>query len=414
MCLIPNRLMSAALPLLALTLAITSPARGEGDSTSQTINAPAHRGGLYVKIQLPKQSKMSKLKPGDSIEGTLARDVYSADHKVFSSGNHVRLSVDHLERRRRVPNDHWPWIVKAFTPRHENYPVFNQATVIDSASESALSVSVISIARTREIHSRARVKQLSPATPNAQKTSSTAGPTMILEAFPTNDSHLAAPDASPAVDLQKLALLPPGTRCRIVLMDSVSASKSKPGDAISARLLEPVLLDSQVVLPAGSTFEGKVLKRMPPRMLSRSGSLNLAFTSIVLPQGNRLQISASLSGAVINQGSHTRLDREGILHGERPGRAWMAINLGMTAGISKEVDDGMQLLIEALVSSATDASTAGTSRIVSSCVSGIYMATRHGRDVVLPRFSEMEITIDRGVSMSPNPTVASASTPAAK
>jgi hypothetical protein len=79
----------------------------------------------------------------------------------------------------------------------------------------------------------------------------------------------------------------------------------------------------------------------------------------------------------------------------------------MTAGISKEVDDGVQLVIEAIVATATDASTAGTSRIVSSCVSGIYMATRKGRDIVLPRFTEMEITIDRPLSVSTTPVIAS-------
>ena len=78
----------------------------------------------------------------------------------------------------------------------------------------------------------------------------------------------------------------------------------------------------------------------------------------------------------------------------------MAINLGVTAGVAKEVDDGLQLVIEAIVSTATDASTAGTARIVSSCVSGIYMATRHGRDVVLPRFTEMDIALDRPVSLN--------------
>jgi hypothetical protein len=95
------------------------------------------------------------------------------------------------------------------------------------------------------------------------------------------------------------------------------------------------------------------------------------------------------------------MDAEGGLHGEHPGAAWMAINIGMTAGISKEVDDGVQLVIEAILSTATDASTAGTARIISSCVSGIYMATRRGRDVVLPRFSEMEISLDRPVSLIP-------------
>jgi len=86
----------------------------------------------------------------------------------------------------------------------------------------------------------------------------------------------------------------------------------------------------------------------------------------------------------------------------------MAINLGVTAGIAKEVDDGTQLVIEALVSTATDASTAGTSRIVASCVSGIFMITRHGRDVVLPRFTEMEISLDRALSLTKPRAVGSA------
>jgi hypothetical protein len=79
----------------------------------------------------------------------------------------------------------------------------------------------------------------------------------------------------------------------------------------------------------------------------------------------------------------------------------------MTAGLGKVADDGMQLVIEAIVSTATDVSTAGTGRIVASCVSGIYLATRHGRDVMLPRFSEMDITLERPISLDSRPTIAS-------
>ncbi len=169
---------------------------------------------------------------------------------------------------------------------------------------------------------------------------------------------------------------------------------------MQARLLEPVLLNSKVVLPAGSLFEGRVAKKTPPRWLSRAGSLYLTFTQLTVPGGNRVPIAASLAGAELDARSHTRMDAEGRLHGERPGKAWMAINLGVTAGISKEVDDGVQLLVEAIVSTATDASTAGTARIASTCVSALYLATRHGRDVVLPRFTEMDISLDRPVSLA--------------
>jgi hypothetical protein len=188
----------------------------------------------------------------------------------------------------------------------------------------------------------------------------------------------------------------------------VSASKSKPGDLVQARLIEPVLVNSRVVLPAGSLFQGEVVKRTPPRWGSRSGSLYLTFTSVTLPGGNLVQIAASLAGAELDRGSHTRIDSEGQLRGERPGKAWMAINIGVTAGLAKEVDDATQLIIEAIVSTATDASTAGTSRIVSSCISGLYMVSRRGRDVVLPRFTEMDISLDRPLSLTRNAEAAAA------
>jgi len=160
-----------------------------------------------------------------------------------------------------------------------------------------------------------------------------------------------------------------------------------------------VSLNEKVAIPAGSLVRGKVVKRTPPRMLSRAGSLNLTFTEITTPEGSRVPIAAYPAGAELNQRSHTRIDREGGLHGERPGKAWMAINFGMSAGAGKVADDGIQLVIEAIVSTATDVSTAGTGRIVAACASGIFMATRHGRDVMLPRFSEMEITLERDVSI---------------
>jgi hypothetical protein len=183
-------------------------------------------------------------------------------------------------------------------------------------------------------------------------------------------------------------------------LQSVSASKSHAGDPVQARLLEPVALDSHVILPAGSMFEGNVIAATPPRMLSRAGSLSLTFTHLTLPEGNHLPVSASLTAVEVNRGSHTKVDAEGRLHGDRPGAAWMLINSGVTAGIAKEVDDGTQLVMEAILSGATDASTAGTARIAGTVVSGIFMLTRHGRDVILPNLTEMNIVLNRPLPLN--------------
>ena len=419
--------LTVVLTLLAVGLASCPTWCSAADDTASRAQTPTAAGsGLYVKVRLSNSVRMSKLKSGDTVEGALSRDVYSADRKLFSSGSGVRLTVDHLEKRKRDRNDHWPWVVNVFTPRHENYPVFKNATVIQGGSDSTLQVSLVSVSRMREVHAKAKTKKSSQPSgadngavvvsqTNAKKPSTS---TMVLEAFGVGDvpsSENALPGtASNDLDQNTIArsdvassgTLPAGTHCRILLLGQVSASKSKPGDVVEARLIEPVLLNSKVVLPAGSLVEGKVLKKTPPRWLSRAGSLYLTFTEVQLPGGPQLPIAASLAGTELDERSHTKMDAEGRLHGEHPGRAWMAINLGMTAGIAKEVDDGLQLAIEAIVSTATDVSTAGTGRIASSCASAIYMATRHGRDVILPRFTEMDISMDRPLSVGTPPTAA--------
>jgi hypothetical protein len=375
-------------------------------------NLASSNSSLYVKVQLDSQLKLSKLKPGDVVDGKLARDVYSSDREVFPAGSRARLTVDHLEKRRRIPNDHWPGVIKLFTPRHQLYPVFKTAVISGPNGETTLQVAVISVSRRREVHAQAKKQGSGPqagnvevSAPNAEHGSEkTIAQTMILEAFPADSqgsaSTAANGTASEAPDVSGMEALPAGTTCKILLLADVSASKSKPGDLVQARLIEPVLLNSHVVLPAGTLIEGKVVKKTPPRWGSRAGSLALTFTGLTLPGGNLMPIAASLSGAELDRRSHTKIDAEGQLRGEHPGKAWMAINIGVTAGLAKEADDTLQIIIEAIVSTATDASTAGVGRIAAAAVSGIYIVSRKGRDVVIPRFTEMQISLDRPLSVT--------------
>jgi hypothetical protein len=401
--------------LLAVAVSMGSITCSAGDESAPGAQKPPSPGSsLYVKVQLDSPLKLSKLKPGDVVEGKLSRNVYSSDHEVFAAGSNVHLPVDRMEKRKREPNDHWPGVIKLFTPRHENYPVFKTATISGTNGESSLQVSLISISRRREVHAQAKKKGSGPQAGNvevsppntAKESQKTIAPTMILEASTLDGLELpslssgAESAGSPAPDVSVNEILPPGTVCKILLLGDVSASKSMPGDAVQARLIEPVLLNSRLVLPAGTVVEGKVMKKTPPRWGSRAGSLALTFTGVTLPGGNLIPIAASLSQAELDRRSHTKIDSEGELRGEHPGKAWMAINLGVTAGIAKEADDTFQLIFEAIVSTATDASTAGTARIISSCASGIYMITRKGRDVVVPRFTELEISLDRPLSVT--------------
>jgi hypothetical protein len=401
-------------------------------STGQAINSQpdlALQSSVYVKVQLAKTVKISALKPGDVIEGKLAQDVYSGDRELFPSGSPVRLTVDKLGRRRRVPNDYWPWVIKVFIPRHENYPTFQSATVsLPDGKEVPLRVSLIFINRETEVLTQAKTKKgTRPASsmtqpgetvatetaPPAETGSKTArsknagpkdsGPLVTLEAVSPLETTVVSSESSNRFALPGPVTLATGTQAKIILLGGVSASKSRPGDSFQARLVEPVRLDSKIVLPEGTLLGGKVLKSTPPRMLSRAGSLLVTFTDVILPGRPGIPAVASVAAVELDQRSHTKIDPEGKMQGDRPGRAWMALNIGVTAGIAKVTDDSMQLIIEAMVSTATDASTAGTARIVGICASSLFLLTRHGRDVVLPRFTEMNVSFDRPVFLPGSP-----------
>ena len=389
------------------------------DATQQDLSASY--SNLYVKVRLDSNMKASALKPGDVVQGNLSQDVYSRDKQLFPAGSRVHLVVDKLEQRRRKPNDHWPWVVNVFTPRHEKYPTFQSAHVSAAdGTEVPLRVSLLSIGEAVEVRARSkkdkseqhpggsptpdeRVVSIASPSPKqtADDTRGSSTPTANFEASILKSEPLpAVGQARASLPSGQNATIPAGTQARVILLGGVSASKSREGEPFRARLVQPVYAGDMLVLPEGSVFEGKVVKSARPRMLSRAGSVLLSFTAVTGPSGTAEPIAASITGVELDRRSHTQVDTEGQLRGDRPGKAWMVMNLGVTGGLAKVTDDSAQLLVEAIVSTATDVSTAGTARIAGACVSGVFMLTRHGRDVVLPQYTEMNIMFDRPASLS--------------
>lgn len=369
---------------------------------------------LFLKVQLDSSVKLSSLKVGESVEGKLTRDVFSPENRVFVSGSQIQLKVARVERKRKTLSGKWPWVAKIFMPHQENFPVFNNAAIsMPDGTKSEIRASLLFSNRSKQVvppSSRRHNKTEKSASVDANSTDATSGnthsgprrPVLYLEAYRNTDEALEISEPTHADSLSSV-VLPAGTVCRVLLMEDVSASKNHVGDEIHARLLEPIVSDSHIAIPVGSLFVGRVIKAVRPRIPSRAGFLTIAFDSVQLSEGHHIPLSASLASVNVDTGSPLKMDREGRLHGSRPGALWMLINGGVAGGIAKEVDDGTQLLVEALISTATDASTAGTARIAGSVVSGLYMLTRKGHDVVLPNHTEMGITLNRPLTITAEP-----------
>ena len=377
---------------------------------------------LYVKVQIPDSKETRKIKPGQMIDGKLIQGVYSGSEELFPPASRIALTVKGFQRCRKAPSNRWPGVAAIFRPRYKNCPTFESGRVfLAGGQDIPLKLSLLSMGREKHVRAQKRAKtsrvSKTPASQGAidvqpelaaqgaegTRVEKRAGLALTFKAAKEIEGgdDGARPGGMPSSsDPSRPPVIAAGTSAKVVLLDSLSASKNHPGELFHARLIEPVRDGTVVILPEGSVLEGAVVKVVRPRTLSRSGSMLLSFNRLILLDGSSAALSASVTGAQLDQSSEANIDPEGGVHGSRPGALWMLINLGTTAGMAKLADDGTQLLVEAIVSTATDASTAGTARIVSTCVSGLFLITRRGRDVVLPQFIEMDVAFNHSFSLT--------------
>jgi hypothetical protein len=387
-------------------------------SLPEALSARPKSGGpkahtlLFVEVHLNSTVKFSHLKTGDVLGGKVVRNAFSGYRLMIPAGTRVSLRVSGMERRRKESSDNWPWPAEHFRSKSEKFPTFDLLTASLPAGGNA-SFPVSLVTAYDEIHLTAKAveggksgnRTQQPSTVKSQEKAGKHGRCSMLELVveanpPTGGAATTAAagspsDKGPPTEIETLAA---GTETRIALVGRLSASRSRPGDPFKAILAEPLRLSSGEIVPEGSLFEGHVGKSTPPRWLSRPGSLYLTFNRLVLPSGTSFPIAASVVGAEASRNTRMEVDSEGGLSGGNPGKKRLLVDVGVGFGLSKVADDGFQLIAEALVSTATDASTAGTARLIGMAVGGFFFIRRHGRNVVLPPYTMINIRFDRSPS----------------
>jgi hypothetical protein len=87
----------------------------------------------------------------------------------------------------------------------------------------------------------------------------------------------------------------------------VGSASSHPGDAVTARILDPVIVGERVALPAGSRVHGRVSDAVPARkgLREKAGGLTLSFERVVTPIGAGASISETLTRIGSGSGNKT-------------------------------------------------------------------------------------------------------------
>ncbi|HVG20535.1 MAG TPA: hypothetical protein VNI02_15905, partial [Blastocatellia bacterium] len=92
----------------------------------------------------------------------------------------------------------------------------------------------------------------------------------------------AAPAYSQAA---REATIEPETKAKVVLQTRLSSKLSEVGDTISAVIDEPLYVNSQLVIPRGTEFHGRVTSVTPAKRGHKAATLAIAFERIAMPWG---------------------------------------------------------------------------------------------------------------------------------
>ena len=181
---------------------------------------------------------------------------------------------------------------------------------------------------------------------------------------------------------------PPGTIVSATLSSPVSSEYARVGDRFMATLGAPIMGGNSVILPAGSQIEGQVVMARPSGRAGRNGELEVRFTSAMLPNGQRVPLSARIQTE----------DGTGIIKGgstaSRLGKA--ALTTGIGAGLGAALGTAMGPLSGGHVGrGAIYGTTLGAG------MGALGAAVQKGVPAVLDSSSPINIVLDQPLTTTP-------------
>jgi type IV secretion system protein VirB10 len=185
-----------------------------------------------------------------------------------------------------------------------------------------------------------------------------------------------------ALGAEDTLTLPAGSNLNVRLTTTLSTRTNQNGDPWMAQVVEPIISGGEEVVPTGSTVEGQVTYVKSPGRVKGVGEMRLVAESITTTAGARYVISASLEDAQGAEGAKVK--------GEE----------GTIKGPSSKKDDAVKTGIGAGVGAGVGAIAAGGTGAlygagIGAGVGLIRSLFKRGKDVVLPRGTDMTFVISR-------------------
>jgi hypothetical protein len=94
--------------------------------------------------------------------------------------------------------------------------------------------------------------------------------------------------------------VPAGTALIVRLDTTLATFSNRAGDPFRSSLTQPVVVNGQTALPAGTVIEGRVTKISEPRRISGKPTIGILPEAVILPTGERYYLDATLTDTNIH------------------------------------------------------------------------------------------------------------------
>jgi hypothetical protein len=188
----------------------------------------------------------------------------------------------------------------------------------------------------------------------------------------------------------RIATVPANTRFTGTLSSGVLSSElNKVGDQINLNVDQPLMsADNQIIIPTGSKISGKVTEVQAAGRTGKPGTLDIAFTEIVTPDGQRYTIQGSVA------------TEDGMLRGDTT-KGRILKSAGVTAigaGLGAALGTAMGPLSGGKVGKGAIYGTA-----VGAGAGALAAAAKKGKEVSISSGDKLEIKLDQPITVQVNP-----------
>jgi hypothetical protein len=126
------------------------------------------------------------------------------------------------------------------------------------------------------------------------------------QAPPPGYQQQQAPPPAPQAPIPSSLTIRPGTYITVRVNQVLSSDHNHPGDAFSATLVKPLVVDGVVVADRGQTIGGRVAETKKAGMVEGTSKLGVQLTDLTLTDGQNLPVSTPL----ISRTGSTSVDRD--------------------------------------------------------------------------------------------------------